>query len=52
MIDLQTAAFALALFVHAGALLWWGGKISKTVSVLERLLQDHEQRLRGLERAG
>ncbi len=42
-------AFALAVLTQSSALFYWGGKLSKSVSLLEILIAKQDDRIRTLE---
>ena len=47
--DSSSLIIILFLAAHTGALLWWGGKTSKAVTILEGLAGQHDRRIRTLE---
>ena len=49
MIDTSTLSILFLLVIHTGALFYWGGRVSKTLSILEVLVKDHDARIRALE---
>jgi len=49
MIDYGIIAIILSVVLHSGALFYWGGKISKSVSILEKLVSDLDVRVREVE---
>lgn len=48
-LDVTTLSFIIALLIHSGALFYWGGRMSKAVTILERVSSDHDKRIRELE---
>lgn len=39
----------IGIVLQSGALFYWGGKIAKSVSIMERLVSKHDDRIRALE---
>jgi len=48
-IDLDMLALLVLLTAHTGAMFYWGGRVSKAVGILEKLVENHEVRIRNLE---
>ena len=40
------------VLTNAGVAFYWGGRISKAINLLEKITDDHEGRIRELERFG
>ena len=49
MIDYAVIGIILSVVLHSGALFYWGGKISKSVSILENIVSKMDDRVRNLE---
>lgn len=49
MFDYPLAGLVVVLLAHTAGLFFFGGKLSQTVSSIERMIEDHEVRLRTLE---
>ena len=54
--DLWTIAFGVTgllvvVLVNAGSALYWGGKLSRAIQLLEKIADDHETRIRKLEQS-
>ena len=48
-IDPGLLSVVILLVVHTGALFYWGGTTTKTLVTMEKLLEEHNKRLRALE---
>lgn len=49
MTEISLMAIALGVLAQCGALFYWGGKLSKSVSIMEKIVSKHDDRIRELE---